>query len=76
MGKKKITLAWGLMDDENDTWRFYFGCKGGTLVYSPRLFAKEIALNWVNAEIQQAKDQFGNEYEVTVERKDVVSAKD
>lgn len=64
----KVTLVCGLLED-NDWWYFYFGHKGNAL-YSPRIPSKEMAYKWMNDEVNQAKNQYGEGFEITVERKD------
>lgn len=67
---QKVNLVCGLQKEE-DWWYFYFGHKDGSLVYSPKLLSREIAEKMMGDEINQTKNQYGSDFEVIVERKDL-----
>lgn len=66
MIKKKTTLVWKIFEDEG-FWKYAFGNKGSSIVYSGRIPSKELAKKALNDEIDQAKDQYGQEWDVDVE---------
>lgn len=69
MKSLKVTLVWGLIKD-GTYWKCYFGIKHGSLMYSPQFLTEERAYSRVQAEIDQARIQYGEDYQVIDERKD------
>lgn len=66
--KKKTTVTGGIYQDDKGSWHYYFG---ESRAYSGSFPTKERAVQALQHQFDQAIEQFGDKWEVTIERKDL-----
>ncbi|HNY04815.1 MAG TPA: hypothetical protein PKI92_03625, partial [Candidatus Woesebacteria bacterium] len=60
---KKVKIYGGLIKNQ-DEWSYYFGAHKDTFAFGPKTFDRSISEKMLNDEFQQAKEQFGEDFEV------------
>lgn len=71
--KTKIRVRCGTIELGNHNYRFYFGLEGGNRLDSPDVpMTKELAESVLKNHLDQIQEQWGDGYEVVIDKKDIV----